>query len=142
MALSISTTLANMSTQWNNTCSQWNQEALFLESAGECLIAGNLLAAGNNLYDAGVSLQLGLDHFYANDGSRVHRYLRDALNKINTEWPTGSSVTMDAILNAMLLATFDELTKFIGIEDAYRSAIWDQPFNAEFYGALANGFRP
>lgn len=54
----------------------------------------------------------------------------------------GSAIDMDDILTAMLAATYDQLQKFIGIEDAYRSAIWDQPFNSEFYAALANGFRP
>lgn len=54
----------------------------------------------------------------------------------------GASVTMDDILTAMLTAEYDQLQKFIGIEDAYRSALWDQPFNSEFYAALANGFRP
>lgn len=54
----------------------------------------------------------------------------------------GASITIDDILNAMLAADYDQLSKFIGIEDAYRSAIWDQPFNAEFYAALARGFRP
>jgi len=52
------------------------------------------------------------------------------------------SVDMDAILNAMLTADFDQLRQFVGIEDAYRSALWDQPFNAEFYAALARGFMP
>lgn len=48
---------------------------------------------------------------------------------------------MDALLNAMLVATYEQLQKFVGISDAYRCAIWDQPFNAEFYAALAQGFR-
>lgn len=52
-----------------------------------------------------------------------------------------STVDMPSILNAMLAAEFDELTQFVGIEDAYRSAIWDQPFNSQFYAALAAGFR-
>ncbi len=54
----------------------------------------------------------------------------------------GVPTDMDSILNAMLAADYDQLQSFIGIEDAFRSAIWDQPFNAEFYAALANGFRP
>ena len=54
----------------------------------------------------------------------------------------GASITMADILTAMLTAEYDQLQQFIGIEDAYRSAIWDQPFNAAFYAALANGFRP
>lgn len=57
-------------------------------------------------------------------------------------WRESGGVDMDSILNAMLTAEYDQLQKFIGIEDAYRSALWDQPFNAEFYAALANGFRP
>lgn len=68
--------------------------------------------------------------------------MRTVLYWINTNWPTGGTVSMAAMLSAMLLANNDELTQFVGIEDAYRSAIWDQPFNAAFYAALANGFRP
>jgi hypothetical protein len=47
---------------------------------------------------------------------------------------------MDAILNAMLDATPSQYTKFIGIVDAYRVALWNAPFNADFYAALAQGF--
>ncbi len=49
-------------------------------------------------------------------------------------------VTMDAILTAMITAEFSQLQKFVGIEDAYRVALWNEPFNAEFYSALARGF--
>lgn len=52
----------------------------------------------------------------------------------------GVEVDMDAILNAMLAADFDELRMFIGIEDGFRIAVWNEPFNAEFYAALARGF--
>lgn len=52
----------------------------------------------------------------------------------------GGSVDMDSILNAMLAAKFDELQKFIGLVDAYRVALWNAPFNADFYAALARGF--
>lgn len=66
-----------------------------------------------------------------------------ALTWINTNWPTGGSteITMDDILNAMLPASFDQLTKFIGIVDAYRLALWNAPFNAEFYASLARGYQ-
>jgi hypothetical protein len=53
----------------------------------------------------------------------------------------GGTLDMDAILNAMLAADFDQLTNFVGIEDAYRVAVWNAPFNAEFYAALARGFQ-
>lgn len=51
-----------------------------------------------------------------------------------------AEVDMDGILNAMLAAEFEELQKFIGIVDAYRMSLWNKPFNAEFYAALARGF--
>ena len=53
----------------------------------------------------------------------------------------GNGVEMWQIINAMLSASFDELQSFIGMVDAYRVAIWNAPFNAEFYGALARGFQ-
>jgi hypothetical protein len=53
----------------------------------------------------------------------------------------GGTFDMDALLNEMLAASFDQLTKFVGITDAYRSAVWDAPFNADFYASLARGFR-
>jgi len=56
-----------------------------------------------------------------------------------TEAPP-SEVTMDNILSAMITADFEDLQKFIGIVDAYRVALWNEPFNAEFYAALARGF--
>jgi len=48
---------------------------------------------------------------------------------------------MNALLNIMMTAKFEELQKFIGIEDAYRCALWDEWFNIEFYAALARGFK-
>jgi len=52
----------------------------------------------------------------------------------------GGGCTMDDILTEMLSADFGQLQKFIGITDAYRMAIWNAPFNADFYAALARGF--
>lgn len=54
----------------------------------------------------------------------------------------GAAFDMNTLLSTMLSADFDQLRVFVGILDAYRSALWDQPFNAEFYAALARGFRP
>ena len=65
----------------------------------------------------------------------------DALKWINTNWPTTSAVTMDDIINAMLTADPSQVDYFIGLVDAYRVAIWDKPFNEEFYMALAEGFK-
>jgi len=52
----------------------------------------------------------------------------------------GNDLTMSSILLAMLTATQPELMSFVGITDAYRQSIWNQPFNQEYYAALARGF--
>ena len=52
----------------------------------------------------------------------------------------GGDIDMDAILTAMLTATGEQFTAFVGIEDAYRSALWTMPYNKEYYAALARGF--
>lgn len=53
----------------------------------------------------------------------------------------GGDVDMDAILNAMMAATPEEITKFMGITQAFKVAVWEAPFNEEFYAALARGFK-
>jgi len=63
------------------------------------------------------------------------------LQWINDNWPgDGDGVTMDEILSAMVAAEPDEVTYFIGLVDAYRSALWDKPFNSDFFASLARGF--
>ncbi|KKN04654.1 hypothetical protein LCGC14_1095220 [marine sediment metagenome] len=53
----------------------------------------------------------------------------------------GGEVTMDSILTAMMTATPEQVTKFMGITQAYKVAVWESPFNEEFYAALARGFK-
>lgn len=53
----------------------------------------------------------------------------------------GGGVTMADILAEMMSASFEELTSFMGITQAYKVAVWDAPFNEEFYAALARGFK-
>lgn len=53
----------------------------------------------------------------------------------------GGEVTMDAMLNAMLSSTFTQLTSWMGITQAFKVAVWDAPFNEEYYAALARGFK-
>jgi len=54
----------------------------------------------------------------------------------------GDELTMDAMINVMLTATNDEYKAFIGLVDAFRMALWNQPFESEYYAALAKGFSP
>ena len=84
------------------------------------------------------------------------------INNIRTRWGLGSStfpgrlntcldylyanigggdVTMAMILTALMSATYEEITEFMGITQAYKVAVWDAPFNEEFYAALARGFK-
>ena len=49
-------------------------------------------------------------------------------------------VDMSSIINAMLVATPDEITYFIGLADAFKQSTWNRPFNKQFYAALARGF--
>jgi len=73
--------------------------------------------------------------------SHIKGDLYNALHWIDLNWDGDGAVDMDAILNAMLVSSFDQLQKFIGIVDAYRVALWNAPFNADFYAALARGFQ-
>lgn len=49
-------------------------------------------------------------------------------------------LTMDDLINAMLLADPYQVEYFVGLVDAYRQSIWNRPFNQEFFAALARGF--
>ena len=53
----------------------------------------------------------------------------------------GVTVDMPSILSAMMAATPEEIVQFMGITQAYKVAVWDAPFNEEFYAALARGFK-
>ncbi len=53
----------------------------------------------------------------------------------------GGGVDMASILTAMLAATPEEITQFMGITQAFKVAVWDAPFNEEYYAALARGFK-
>lgn len=66
--------------------------------------------------------------------------IRESLYWVDDNWPS-NGVTMDAILTAMLSASNEQLTAWMGITDAYKCAVWDAPFNAEYYAALARGFK-
>lgn len=51
-----------------------------------------------------------------------------------------SELTMEALINTMLIAEPDEVNYFIGLVDAFRQSVWNKPFNQEFFAALARGF--
>lgn len=114
-----------------------------LYNVGDHILANNWAAAKDQCYwcadDLGEAATLLLQDNIWDKGLR--RHWKDALELIDDNWPTGGGATMDDILNAMLAATFDQLTSFMGITQAYKVAVWDAPFNEEYYAALARGFR-
>ena len=109
---------------------------------GDAIEAENWGGAKTQLYNAADDFGLVAKYLMQNDVfyEGLTKDWRDALYWINDNWPSDTEVTMDAILNAMFSASFNQLQKFIGIEDAYRVALWNAPFNAEFYASLARGF--
>jgi hypothetical protein len=82
------------------------------------------------------------NHWYSGSGS-IRSLLVWCLQYINDNAFNGGGggVTMADMLAAMLAASFEELTAFMGITQAYKTAVWDAPFNEEYYAALARGFR-
>lgn len=105
--------------------------ALASEAGPASASAANNMAAV--IWDMRAKFSIGTDS--------VRYPLVVGLQWIDTNWPSGGgSCTMDDIINAMLTATDSQYTSFIGIVDAYRVALWNAPFNADFYAALARGF--
>ncbi|GAH62913.1 unnamed protein product [marine sediment metagenome] len=71
----------------------------------------------------------------------VRYYTGACLQYINDNWPEKvDPLTMESLINVMLLADPSEVEYFIGIVDAYRQSVWNKPFNQEFFAALARGF--
>lgn len=54
-------------------------------------------------------------------------------------WKEGGD--MDGLIATMMTAEFSQIHQFVGISDAYRTALWDQPFDSQFYAELAASFR-
>lgn len=143
MPLPYKTYIDNAYAQAGSCYTDWYNAGNNLTNAGDQIFANNWANARDQLHIAGqrmrdAAVHFGQDSFWGH-GFRAYWY--DACNWINDNWPSGATVDMDAILNAMLAATFEQLKSFVGITDAYRTAIWEAPFNQEYYAALARGFR-
>ena len=89
----------------------------------------------NALYSSSTSIKFVLAKFVPFSPDYTLTYI------LKTYMGGGGGATMDDILNEMLSATFEQLTKFMGITQAYKVAVWDAPFNEEYYAALARGFK-
>jgi len=136
--------LDHISDNWDYTPYTWYDFAVQLDAAqldyglgDDHAALGHVLFALQEIEDTGdwvLSVNVSLS---------PKTMLMACLKKMRTEYlAAGAEVTMDTILSAMITADFDELQQFIGIVDAYRVSLWNEPFNAEFYAALARGFTP
>ena len=128
--------------------SSYAYSAILQDLYNDCLALGTALAA-----EAGPASQAAANNMavhiwemrnkftYGSDSVRY--WLVKCLQYIdgNAFNGGGGGVTMDDILNEMLTASFEQLTKFMGITQAYKVAVWDAPYNEEFYAALARGFK-
>jgi len=127
-------------------CYSWSAELQNLYN-DFIYLAGNLAAEGNpwsanDVSNAAVHLW-NLRSDFAYGSTSIRYWLVKCLQYIdnNAFGGGGGGVTMDDILNEMLSATFEQLTSFMGITQAYKVAVWDAPYNEEFYAALARGFK-
>ena len=100
---------------------------------GDQIAAQNWNEAKNQCYAAG--------DYYGSyvktrlcDGTGVKGKVYACLDWIDDNWAgDGAEVTMDAIINAMLLAEFHDIEQFVGLVDAYRTKLWHAPFDFGFY---------
>ena len=53
---------------------------------------------------------------------------------------TEYDLTLNDILAAMLTATPDQIEQFIGTVDAFRTSMWNRPFDTEYFALLAKQF--
>ena len=116
-----------------------------LNQAGISAEADDIVACGGALRSASGILEDFKEHFLTTVGGDYNwcRNVRECMYWINRFAGGGApaEVDMDTILTAMTTASFEQLTSFMGITQAYKIAVWDAPFNEEYYAALARGFR-
>jgi len=110
------------SAMWNHaTLSEW-QNAFY-----DCYLALNSTAAC--IYDMANCAATSYDQ----------SWYYESWYWANKDIPSADP-TMQQIINAMFLANPTQVTSFVGLMDAYRQSIWNAPFNAEMWAAVARGF--
>lgn len=136
--------IAAMDVQFGAAETDWYGTVGGLQSAAYAIWAEDWSAAGSYLLTAASTFRNGMRHICTSSSSThgVRYHMKDVLELIDDQWPEESgSVDMDSILTAMTTASFEQLTSFMGITQAYKTAVWDAPFNEEYYAALARGFK-
>jgi len=115
---------------------------LKLRSAGTQLQQGNPVNAGEMLYEAGTRMYDFAEECLTR-WSHQRYYVIDWLdecNEIIDGMGEAPALTMRAILDEMFTASNEELMQFVALVDAYRQSLWNKPFDANYWAAVARGF--
>jgi len=111
-----------------------------LDAAGVDLCDGLLDKAGQHCILAGLYCKYIANYFHQDAFSYTNVDI-EGYTLIRDNWPDEApELTMEAILIAMLGANASEVMYFVGLVDAYRQSVWNQPFNQDFFASLARGF--
>jgi len=54
---------------------------------------------------------------------------------------SAGSVDMQAIIDAMMAATYTEISEYLSIQWAFQHVMWEQPFNSTAYSTIVNTIR-
>ncbi|MBA7618123.1 hypothetical protein ES703_25444 [subsurface metagenome] len=117
----------------------WNWRTKMGEASGSLGMAAYYLGIRNWVASADC-LQEAADDFYS---MRSYMYslgvaFHDSFDWMENNW--AGLIEMEDIIDAMSAASPVEITYFVGIEDAFRQSIWNQPYEHEFFAALGRAF--
>lgn len=139
--------LSDFYTQWNtarglfsSAQTSWNQAQTSWDAGDDHIAIGKILDGLHKCADSHIKLMDTYTYEYPRFNITK---LFDLIGTFMAEAgePPEYELTMAALLSVMITATDDEYKNFIGLVDAYRVGLWDKPFNAEYYAALARGFK-
>jgi len=136
------TSLTLLTTSWDNAITPLQDCTGAIATARSYWNAGNDHMAIAATIDGLEDLNLAVDYMLCYIWMFTPKTcLCNILDQMQDEYGNGGvEVTMDTILSLMVGASPDQLEYFIGLVDAYRQSLWNRPFNAEFFAALARGF--
>lgn len=142
MPQELSDLIALVKTEYNAAYGTGSSVGYRLRTTAEQLEWENFDEAANQIYMAGTFMYAFTEDILTRYTHQNYRLTR-VLEWIEDNWPTAGDpyeLTMSSIIIAMYGANRQEYTDFVGIEDAYRQALWNQPFNKAYFAELARGF--
>ena len=138
--------LADFYQDWYEAHWRWQDASGTILEAKSAYDGGDDHAALGKLIDCVIEISGSLGKLYEPYTYDYPRYNNMALFDIigtfmdAAEPPPAYVFSMAELLQTMLKAESSAIKYFVGLVDAYRQSVWDKPFNAEFYAALAKGF--